>query len=145
MKNKRPIIQSKSSMSSIWQGRSKEQVKAFFGLCVAFCILLLVASAFVGFGFCLFLTSGSVFYPMYNGVTKFRWHFLMVPECIELAKCVYQVKLPSLKNFTQFIKKAKLLFLFERLLFLFESLWENIQLSKMKVHYQFFLVKYFLA
>ena len=98
MKNKRPIIQSKSSMSSIWQGRSKEQVKAFFGLCVAFCILLLVASAFVGFGFCLFLTSGSVFYPMYNGVTEFRWHFLMVPECIELAKCVYQVKLPSLKN-----------------------------------------------
>ena len=122
MKNKRPIIQSKSSMSSIWQGRSKEQVKAFFGLCVAFCILLLVASAFVGFGFCLFLTSGSVFYPMFNGVTVFRWHFL------KWWLNVYQVELPFSKTFKGFTYKIA------KLLFLFESLWEHIQLSKMKVH-----------
>ena len=105
MKNKRPIIQSKSSMSSIWQGRSKEQVKAFFGLCVAFCILLLVASAFVGFGFCLFLTSGSVFYPMFNGVTVFRWHFLKWWLNIYSGYWLrIQVKLPFSKKFKPFVK-----------------------------------------
>ena len=129
MKNKRPIIQSKSSMSSIWQGRSKEQVKAFFGLCVAFCILLLVASAFVGFGFCLLLTSGSVFYPMFNGVTVFRWHFLKWwLNVLCLLNVFIRLNFPFQKHSNDLrLKKAKLLFLFE-------SLWEHIQLSKMKVH-----------
>ena len=54
---------------------------------MAFCILLLVASAFVGFGFCLFLTSGSVFLPDVQWSDRVQVVFSkMVAKCIELAK-----------------------------------------------------------